>query len=67
MTVEIHDEVEAHHRLLDGMGTDMEATRNSLRGLMGRFKAVLEHKGNYGVGSIAAAVALLFLLVRLLL
>ena len=66
VTVEIHEEVEAHHRLLDGMSDSMESTRGSLRGVMARFKAALEHKGNHGLGTAAACVAMLFLLFRLL-
>ena len=67
VTVEINEEVESHHRLLDGMADSMEGTRGTLRGVMSRFKAVLEHKGNHGLGTAAAAVALLFLLFRMLL
>lgn len=63
--MEIQGEVEAHHKLLDGMALDMNSARNVLAGTMGKFKEVMAHKGNrnmtYSVGGIVGFFLILYL------
>ncbi|KAL8486591.1 hypothetical protein ACS0TY_023324 [Phlomoides rotata] len=40
LTGDIHEEVESHNRMLDQMGSGMDASRGILSGTMDRFKMV---------------------------
>ncbi|XVE65882.1 hypothetical protein DITRI_Ditri08aG0035100 [Diplodiscus trichospermus] len=69
LTGDIHDEVESHNRLLERMGSGMDATRGIMSGTMDQFKKVFEKKSNWRlctlvVGFVASFLILYFLIRR---
>ncbi|KAL8486590.1 hypothetical protein ACS0TY_022855 [Phlomoides rotata] len=71
LTGDIHEEVESHNRMLDQMGSGMDASRGILSGTMDRFKMVFEKKSNRKICRLAAyfvlAFFVLYYMVRILL
>ncbi|KAK9672832.1 hypothetical protein RND81_12G127700 [Saponaria officinalis] len=67
---DIHDEVLGHNRLLDQMGSGMDASRGILSGTVNRFKMVFEKKSGRTmcklVGFLVAFFLLLYFLIRTL-
>ncbi|GBG85077.1 hypothetical protein CBR_g39542 [Chara braunii] len=54
ITVDINAEAEAHNKLLDRMGRDMERTRGILSGTMDRFTKVFKTKSSQNTCAIAS-------------
>lgn len=63
LTGDIHEEVESHNKLLEGMGNAMDASRSLMAGTMNRFTKVFETKSSRSVATIVASCVVIFLLV----
>ena len=63
LTGDINEEVENHNRVLDRMGSEMDASRGILTGTMDRFKTVFETKSNRRVATLVASFVALFLFI----
>jgi len=63
LTGDIHEEVESHNKLLDGMGNAMDASRSLMAGTMDRFTRVFETKSTRNLVTIVASCVVVFLLV----
>lgn len=63
LTGDIHGEVENHNRMLDRMGTKMDATRGIMSGTMDRFKIVLEKKSSRKMFKLAAYFVVSFFVI----
>ncbi|KAG5554437.1 hypothetical protein RHGRI_012087 [Rhododendron griersonianum] len=63
LTGDIHGEVENHNRMLDRMGTTMDATRGIMSGTMDRFKIVLEKKSSRKMFKLAAYFVVSFFVI----
>eukprot|EP00244_Chara_vulgaris_P011189 TRINITY_DN5442_c0_g1_i1.p1 TRINITY_DN5442_c0_g1~~TRINITY_DN5442_c0_g1_i1.p1 ORF type:complete len:144 (-),score=11.83 TRINITY_DN5442_c0_g1_i1:55-486(-) len=55
ITVDINAEAEAHNKLLDRMGRDMERTKGILSGTMDRFTKVFKTKASQNTCAVTAA------------
>ncbi|XP_061360812.1 bet1-like SNARE 1-2 [Gastrolobium bilobum] len=70
LTGDIHEEVDSHNHLLDGVGSKMDGSRGMMLGTMDRFKKVFEKKSTRKTCSLAAyfTVAFIFIyyLIRML-
>ncbi|GMH02361.1 hypothetical protein Nepgr_004200 [Nepenthes gracilis] len=60
---DIHEEVDAHNRMLDRMGNDMDASRGVLSGAMDRFKQVFETRSSRRMLTLVASFVVIFLIV----
>ncbi|XBH81609.1 hypothetical protein VPH35_107138 [Triticum aestivum] len=60
---DINEEVEAHNRMLDRMGNDMDSSRGFLSGTVDKFKTVFETKSSRRMGTLVASFVALFMLV----
>lgn len=60
---DINEEVEAHNRMLDRMGNDMDTSRGFLSGTVDKFKTVFETKSSRRMGTLIASFVALFMLV----
>ncbi|RCV32363.1 hypothetical protein SEVIR_6G257400v4 [Setaria viridis] len=63
LTGDIHEEVENHNRMLDRMGSDMDASRGFLSGTVDKFKMVFETKSSRRMATMVASFIAVFLLV----
>ncbi|OVA12855.1 Target SNARE coiled-coil domain [Macleaya cordata] len=63
LTGDIHEEVESHNRVLDGMGNEMDASRGILSGTMDRFKMVFETKSSRRMFTLVASFVIVFVIV----
>ncbi|PKI40051.1 hypothetical protein CRG98_039556 [Punica granatum] len=63
LTGDIHEEVESHNRMLDIMGSGMDASRGLLSGTMDRFKKVFDKKSNQKICKVAAYFVVSFITV----
>ncbi|XP_051131465.1 bet1-like SNARE 1-1 [Andrographis paniculata] len=63
LTGDIHEEVEAHNRMLDRMGNDMDASRGVLSGTIDKFKMVFETKSNRRMFTLVASFVVIFLVI----
>jgi len=63
LTGDIHEEVESHNKLLEGMGNAMDASRSLMAGTMDRFTRVFETKSSRNIATIVASCVVIFLLV----
>ncbi|KAF9601477.1 hypothetical protein IFM89_020244 [Coptis chinensis] len=66
LTGDIHEEVNSHNRVLDGMGNDMDASRGTMSGTMDRFKSVFKTKSSRRTFTLASTFVVLFLVVYFL-
>ncbi|KAI4304002.1 hypothetical protein MLD38_039574 [Melastoma candidum] len=66
LTGDIHDEVESHNRMLDHMGSGMDASRGIMSGTMDRFKKVFEKKTNKQMCKLAGYFVVSFLFIYFL-
>ncbi|KAE9589167.1 hypothetical protein Lal_00000436 [Lupinus albus] len=60
---DIHEEVDSHNRMLDGMGNDMDSSRGVLSGTMDKFKTVFETKSSRRMFSLVASFVVIFLII----
>ncbi|KAJ0255489.1 Bet1-like SNARE 1-1 [Hirschfeldia incana] len=60
---DINEEVDAHNRMLDRMGNDMDSSRGILSGTMDRFKTVFETKSSRRMLTLVASFVGLFLVI----
>ncbi|KAF8085232.1 hypothetical protein N665_0034s0129 [Sinapis alba] len=60
---DINEEVDAHNRMLDRMGNDMDSSRGILSGTMDRFKTVFETKSSRRMLALVASFVGLFLVI----
>ncbi|KAG2324817.1 hypothetical protein Bca4012_039319 [Brassica carinata] len=60
---DINEEVDAHNRMLDRMGNDMDSSRGILSGTMDRFKTVFETKSSRRMLTLVASFVALFLVI----
>ncbi|KAF3521625.1 hypothetical protein F2Q69_00049396 [Brassica cretica] len=60
---DINEEVDAHNRMLDRMGNDMDSSRGILSGTMDRFKTVFETKSSRRMLTLVASLVGLFLVI----
>ncbi|KAL9239730.1 hypothetical protein vseg_014024 [Gypsophila vaccaria] len=60
---DIHEEVDAHNRMLDRMGNEMDSSRGFLSGTMDRFKQTFETKSSRRMFTLVASFVVLFLIV----
>ncbi|KMT10331.1 hypothetical protein BVRB_5g120810 [Beta vulgaris subsp. vulgaris] len=60
---DVHEEVDAHNRMLDRMGNEMDASRGFLSGTMDRFKQAFETKSSRRMLTLVASFVVLFLIV----
>ncbi|KAJ4885059.1 Bet1-like SNARE 1-1 [Raphanus sativus] len=60
---DINEEVDAHNRVLDRMGNDMDSSRGILSGTMDRFKTVFETKSSRRMLTLVASFVGLFLVI----
>ncbi|KAL5708150.1 Bet1-like SNARE 1-1 [Ranunculus cassubicifolius] len=66
LTGDIHEEVQSHNRVLDGMGNLMDASRGTLSGTVDRFKIVFEKKSSRRMCTLVSAFVILFLVLYFL-
>ncbi|XP_074268303.1 bet1-like SNARE 1-1 isoform X1 [Silene latifolia] len=60
---DINEEVDAHNRMLDRMGNEMDSSRGILSGTMDRFKQVFETKSSRRMFSLVGSFVVLFFIV----
>ncbi|XP_027350896.1 bet1-like SNARE 1-1 [Abrus precatorius] len=60
---DIHEEVDSHNRMLDRMGSDMDASRGVLAGTMDKFKMVFETKSSRRMFTLVVSFVVLFLII----
>ncbi|KAJ8763324.1 hypothetical protein K2173_001462 [Erythroxylum novogranatense] len=63
LTGDIHEEVESHNRMLDGMGNRMDISRGLMSGTMDRFKMVFEKKSSRRTCTLAVFFVISFTIV----
>ncbi|KAL2934692.1 Bet1-like SNARE 1-1 [Bienertia sinuspersici] len=60
---DINEEVDAHNRMLDRMGNEMDSSRGFLSGTMDKFKMAFETKSSKRMFTLVASFVVLFLIV----
>ncbi|XP_024401146.1 bet1-like SNARE 1-1 isoform X2 [Physcomitrium patens] len=63
LTGDIHEEVESHNKLLEGMGNAMDVSRSLMAGTMDRFTRAFETKSSRNLATIVVSCVVIFLLV----
>ena len=61
--MDISNEADAHNRLLEQMGVDMDSVRGTLGGAVGKFKEVMAHKGNRNMAYTVGGIVTFFMLI----
>ncbi|KNA14273.1 hypothetical protein SOVF_108900 [Spinacia oleracea] len=60
---DINEEVDAHNRMLDRMGNEMDSSRGFLSGTVDRFKQAFETKSSRRMFTLVASFVVLFLII----
>ncbi|CAO2826564.1 unnamed protein product [Amaranthus hypochondriacus] len=60
---DVHEEVDAHNRMLDRMGNEMDSSRGFLSGTMDRFKQAFETKSSRRMLTLVGSFVAIFLIV----
>ncbi|KAL3506075.1 hypothetical protein ACH5RR_031457 [Cinchona calisaya] len=63
LTVDVHEEVESHNRMLGRMGNDMDASRGIMSGTMAQFKMVFEKKSSRRMCKLVAYFVISFFVI----
>ncbi|XP_057519121.1 bet1-like SNARE 1-1 [Amaranthus tricolor] len=60
---DVHEEVDAHNRMLDRMGNEMDSSRGFLSGTMDRFKQAFETKSSRRMLTLVGLFVAIFLII----